>query len=161
MRFLCIWHCKKSFLFFTQIAYARLEGDVIVCAAYAHELPRYGVKVGLTNYAAAYCTGLLLARRVSLGLHFSLSLSLVPNLTMQWCMHSLFKVFSVVELKRLIDSFKTSQPITRCHDLFRHSKPFSKSLPFQTWRLNGFVLSITLQVNCIKCRRVKESIHYW
>jgi len=47
-----------------QIAYAKIEGDVIVCAAYAHELPRYGVKVGLTNYAAAYCTGLLLARRL-------------------------------------------------------------------------------------------------
>lgn len=47
-----------------QIAYARIEGDMIVCAAYAHELPKYGVKVGLTNYAAAYCTGLLLARRV-------------------------------------------------------------------------------------------------
>merc|ERR1712152_56302 len=47
-----------------QIAYARLEGDRIVAAAYSHELPRYGVKVGLTNYAAAYCTGLLLARRV-------------------------------------------------------------------------------------------------
>jgi len=47
-----------------QIAYARLEGDVIVCAAYSHELPRYGVKIGLTNYAAAYCTGLLLARRL-------------------------------------------------------------------------------------------------
>merc|ERR1712176_1568432 len=47
-----------------QIAYAKIEGDVIVCAAYAHELPRYGVKVGLTNYAAAYCTGLLRARRV-------------------------------------------------------------------------------------------------
>ncbi|XP_012590459.1 PREDICTED: 60S ribosomal protein L5-like, partial [Condylura cristata] len=45
-------------------AYARIEGDMIVCAAYAHELPKYGVKVGLTNYAAAYCTGLLLARRV-------------------------------------------------------------------------------------------------
>lgn len=28
------------------------------------ELPRYGLKMGLTNYAAAYCTGLLLARRV-------------------------------------------------------------------------------------------------
>lgn len=27
-------------------------------------MPRYGVKLGLTNYAAAYCTGLLLARRV-------------------------------------------------------------------------------------------------
>lgn len=48
----------------TQIAYARIEGDVIVCAAYAHELPRYGIKVGLTNYAAAYCVGLLLARRL-------------------------------------------------------------------------------------------------
>jgi len=32
-------------------------------AAYAHELPRFGVKVGLTNYASAYATGLLLARR--------------------------------------------------------------------------------------------------
>ncbi|XP_030053066.1 60S ribosomal protein L5 [Microcaecilia unicolor] len=48
----------------SQIAYARIEGDVIVCAAYSHELPKYGVKVGLTNYAAAYCTGLLLARRL-------------------------------------------------------------------------------------------------
>jgi len=47
-----------------QIAYARLEGDRIVESAYSHELPKYGVKVGLTNYAAAYCTGLLLARRV-------------------------------------------------------------------------------------------------
>jgi len=47
-----------------QIVYARLEGDVVVCAAYSHELPRYGVKVGLTNYSAAYCTGLLLARRL-------------------------------------------------------------------------------------------------
>jgi len=47
-----------------QVAYARLEGDIVVCAAYSHELPRYGVKLGLTNYAAAYCTGLLLARRL-------------------------------------------------------------------------------------------------
>merc|ERR1712119_85184 len=47
-----------------QIAYARIEGDRIVESAYSHELPHYGVKVGLTNYAAAYCTGLLLARRV-------------------------------------------------------------------------------------------------
>jgi len=47
-----------------QIAHAKIEGDVVVAAAYSHELPRYGVKVGLTNYAAAYCTGLLLARRL-------------------------------------------------------------------------------------------------
>lgn len=47
-----------------QIAYARIEGDRIVCSAYSHELPRFGVKVGLTNYASAYCTGLLVARRI-------------------------------------------------------------------------------------------------
>jgi len=47
-----------------QVAYSRIEGDKIVCAAYSHELPKYGVKVGLTNYAAAYCTGLLVARRL-------------------------------------------------------------------------------------------------
>ncbi|CAG9833487.1 unnamed protein product [Diabrotica balteata] len=47
-----------------QIAYSRIEGDKIVCAAYSHELPKYGIKTGLTNYAAAYATGLLLARRL-------------------------------------------------------------------------------------------------
>jgi large subunit ribosomal protein L5e len=47
-----------------QIAYAKLAGDVILGAAYSHELPRYGMPTGLTNYAAAYATGLLLARRV-------------------------------------------------------------------------------------------------
>lgn len=47
-----------------QVAYSRIEGDKIVCAAYSKELPTYGIKVGLTNYAAAYCTGLLLARRL-------------------------------------------------------------------------------------------------
>ncbi|MXQ98951.1 hypothetical protein E5288_WYG010329 [Bos mutus] len=46
------------------MAYARIEGDMIAYAAYAHELPKYGVKVGLTNYATAYCTGLLLAHRL-------------------------------------------------------------------------------------------------
>lgn len=33
-------------------------------AAYSHELPRYGIKHGLTNWAAAYATGLLIARRM-------------------------------------------------------------------------------------------------
>jgi len=47
-----------------QIAYARLQGDVVICAAYSHELPRYGVSCGLTNYAAAYATGLLIGRRI-------------------------------------------------------------------------------------------------
>ena len=47
-----------------QIIYATLAGDVVMSSAYSHELPRYGLEVGHTNYAAAYCTGLLLARRV-------------------------------------------------------------------------------------------------
>jgi len=47
-----------------QIAYSKIEGDYILESAYAHELPKYGLKVGLTNYSAAYATGLLLARRV-------------------------------------------------------------------------------------------------
>ena len=47
-----------------QIVSSRIQGDFVLCSAYAHELPRYGVPVGLTNYAAAYCTGLLCARRV-------------------------------------------------------------------------------------------------
>ncbi|XP_059655387.1 large ribosomal subunit protein uL18 [Cornus florida] len=47
-----------------QIISATIAGDMVLAAAYAHELPHYGLEVGLTNYAAAYCTGLLLARRV-------------------------------------------------------------------------------------------------
>jgi len=47
-----------------QIVAAKIVGDVTICSAYSHELPRYGVKAGLTNYAAAYATGLLCARRL-------------------------------------------------------------------------------------------------
>jgi large subunit ribosomal protein L5e len=48
-----------------QIVAADLTHDITLACAYAHELPNYGLKIGLTNYAAAYCTGLLLARRVN------------------------------------------------------------------------------------------------
>ncbi|WCJ37288.1 60S ribosomal protein L5 [Euphorbia peplus] len=47
-----------------QVIHSRIIGDIVLASAYAHELPHYGLEVGLTNYAAAYCTGLLLARRV-------------------------------------------------------------------------------------------------
>jgi len=47
-----------------QIVYAKLQGDFVLASAYAKELPKYGVKGGLTNWAAAYATGLLVARRV-------------------------------------------------------------------------------------------------
>jgi len=48
----------------TQIVYSKIDGDHVLCAAYAHELPRYGITNGLTNWPAAYCVGLLLARRL-------------------------------------------------------------------------------------------------
>jgi len=48
-----------------QIFSSDLTHDVCLASAYSHELARYGIKLGLTNYAAAYATGLLLARRVN------------------------------------------------------------------------------------------------
>ena len=47
----------------TQIVYSEISGDKVLCSAYAHELKAYGITQGLTNWAAAYATGLLLARR--------------------------------------------------------------------------------------------------
>jgi len=46
-----------------QIVTSEIVGDKVFSAAYSHELKRYGIKHGLTNWAAAYATGLLLARR--------------------------------------------------------------------------------------------------
>jgi len=47
-----------------QIVYATIIGDRTVCQALSTELPKYGIKAGLTNYAAAYATGLLVGRRL-------------------------------------------------------------------------------------------------
>jgi large subunit ribosomal protein L5e len=47
-----------------QIIYATIEGDKTLVAADSSELTRFGVHAGHTNYAAAYCTGLLTARRL-------------------------------------------------------------------------------------------------
>lgn len=54
-----------------QVIYAEIDGDKVLCAATSKELIKHGLKVGLKNYAAAYCTGLLIARRVltKLNLH--------------------------------------------------------------------------------------------
>ena len=48
-----------------QVIAADLTHDVVIAAAHSYELTRYGIQYGLTNYAAAYATGLLLARRVN------------------------------------------------------------------------------------------------
>ena len=47
-----------------QIVYAEITGDKVLCSAHSKELAKHGLTVGLKNYAAAYCTGLLLARRL-------------------------------------------------------------------------------------------------
>lgn len=47
-----------------QIIYSVIDGDRVLAQANSMELPRYGLEVGLKNYAAAYCTGLLVARRL-------------------------------------------------------------------------------------------------
>lgn len=47
-----------------QVARARVAGDEMVAAANSSELSNYGIKFGQKNFAAAYATGLLCARRV-------------------------------------------------------------------------------------------------
>jgi large subunit ribosomal protein L5e len=46
-----------------QVAYATIAGDKIVAQASSTELSNYGIPCGHKNYAAAYATGLLIARR--------------------------------------------------------------------------------------------------
>jgi len=47
-----------------QVVYSLIDGDRVLAQANSKELARYGLPAGLKNYAAAYCTGLLVARRV-------------------------------------------------------------------------------------------------
>jgi large subunit ribosomal protein L5e len=47
-----------------QVIYSEINGDKVFAEASSRELPKYGLPVGLKNYAAAYATGLLLARRL-------------------------------------------------------------------------------------------------
>jgi len=46
-----------------QVAYATIAGDIVVSQATSAELGKFGIPVGHKNYAAAYATGLLIARR--------------------------------------------------------------------------------------------------
>ncbi len=47
-----------------QVIYATLKGDRVVASAESSELKKFGIKCGLSNYAACYATGLLCARRL-------------------------------------------------------------------------------------------------
>lgn len=47
-----------------QIVRATIKGDETICEANSRELEKHGLSVGLKNYSACYCTGLLVARRL-------------------------------------------------------------------------------------------------
>jgi large subunit ribosomal protein L5e len=47
-----------------QIIYSTMTGDRVLAAADSNELRVHGLTAGLTNFSAAYATGLLLARRL-------------------------------------------------------------------------------------------------
>jgi large subunit ribosomal protein L5e len=59
---MCVRITNKDVI--VQFIQPKIVGDHCLCAAYSHELSKYGVEVGLTNYAACYATGLLAARRL-------------------------------------------------------------------------------------------------
>jgi len=48
----------------SQIIYSTMTGDRVFASAESDELKGHGLNAGLTNYSSAYCTGLLLARRL-------------------------------------------------------------------------------------------------
>jgi large subunit ribosomal protein L5e len=64
-----------------QVVHAKVSGDDCLMAAYSHELPGFGIKVGLTNYAAAYATGLLVARRTLAKIGMADKVEAVKNVT--------------------------------------------------------------------------------
>ena len=47
-----------------QVVFATIQGDRVFAQADSNELRRFGLTAGLTNYASAYATGLLIARRL-------------------------------------------------------------------------------------------------
>jgi len=59
---LCVRFSNKYVL--CQIISAEIQGDIVMCSAHSKELIKHGLPAGYKNYSAAYCTGLLLARRL-------------------------------------------------------------------------------------------------
>ena len=47
-----------------QVVWSTLQGDKVKAQADSFELKKWGVTAGLTNFAAAYATGLLCSRRL-------------------------------------------------------------------------------------------------
>eukprot|EP00400_MALV-I_sp_L67-5_P000268 gene268-49_t len=56
-------YLAKCALYFSSSS-STIAGDKVMAQALSTELPNYGIKAGLTNFAAHYATGLLVARRL-------------------------------------------------------------------------------------------------
>lgn len=54
-----------------QVIFADITKDNVLCSAHSSELTNFGVPVGHKNYAAAYCTGLLCAKRLLTSMKFT------------------------------------------------------------------------------------------
>merc|ERR1712228_225315 len=46
------------------VVFSTIRGDETVVSADSQELKNFGLNCGLTNYASAYCVGLMVARRL-------------------------------------------------------------------------------------------------
>jgi len=55
---------RTNYKMICQVVSSTIKGDIIKTSADSTELKRFGLTAGLTNYSAAYCTGLLCARRL-------------------------------------------------------------------------------------------------
>lgn len=64
VKWMMVWNSCYHRDVICQVVAAQIVGDQVICSAYSHELPKYGIKCGLTNFSASYATGLLLARRL-------------------------------------------------------------------------------------------------
>jgi len=59
---LCVRRTNRRII--ASVIYATIQGDRTITQADSQELRRFGITAGLTNYASAYATGLLVARRL-------------------------------------------------------------------------------------------------
>ncbi len=100
-----------------QVVSSTVEGDKIKASADSFELKRFGLTVGLTNYSAAYCTGLLAGRRLltvldadnkkrNIESHMAKEFNLVPETTGEY-----------VNIEQLAEKKGTSRPFVCFLDL--------------------------------------------
>ncbi|ODQ52826.1 putative 60S ribosomal protein L5 [Saitoella complicata NRRL Y-17804] len=115
-----------------QVVYAKIQGDHVLTAAYSHELPRYGINHGLTNWSAAYATGLLCARRALQKLGLDEKYPGVEEIDGEYSLQEPaegearpFKVFLDVGLKRTSTGSRLFAAVKGCSDggiLIPHSE---------------------------------------